>query len=147
MVHGFRWPWEFGQERQEHHLLPTTTFRSQKGQKWPKGSQNPRTARKLWAQTKSAKIQSYPHGGSRLDTILRNIKPKLSQQIPFRTPFMEIAENVRVLGKFCMKTAEICCSKTCVDNFGCCYGNQGWPEAVENQFFFLASIYFTRMAR
>ena len=35
-----------------------------------------------------------------------------------------------------MKTVEICCSKTCV-NFGRCYGNQGWAEAVENQMLFL----------
>ena len=48
---------------------------------------------------------------------------------------MEIAENVRVLGRFCMKAVEICCSKTCV-NFGHCYGNQGWAETVENQMFF-----------
>ena len=34
-----------------------------------------------------------------------------------------------------MKTVEICCSKTCV-NFGRCYGNQGWAEAVENQMLF-----------
>ena len=37
------------------------------------------------------------------DAIYRNIKPKFSQQIPFRTLFTEIARNVRVLGRFCMK--------------------------------------------
>ena len=35
-----------------------------------------------------------------------------------------------------MKTAEMCFSKTCV-KFGRCYGNQGWAEAVERQFFVL----------
>ena len=35
-----------------------------------------------------------------------------------------------------MKTAEMRFSKTCV-NFGRCYGNQGWAEAVEKQFFVL----------
>ena len=39
-----------------------------------------------------------------------------------------------------MKTVEICCSKTCV-NFGRCYGNQGWAEAVENQMLFLKLVH------
>ena len=30
-----------------------------------------------------------------------------------------------------MKTAKVCFSKACI-NFGCCYGNQGWADAVEN---------------
>ena len=33
-----------------------------------------------------------------------------------------------------MKTAKICCSKTCV-NFGQSCGNQGLAEVVENDFF------------
>ena len=45
---------------------------------------------------------------------------------------MEIAEHVRALGSFCLKTVEILCSKTCV-NSGRCNGYQGWAEAVENQ--------------
>ena len=35
-----------------------------------------------------------------------------------------------------MKTAEMCCSKTCV-KFGHCFGNQGWAEAVQKYFFVL----------
>ena len=66
----------------------------------------------------------------------RVIKPKPPQQIPCRTPFKDIAETFRVLGRFCMKTVEICCSKTCV-NFGRCYGIQRWAETVENQILFL----------
>ena len=69
------------------------------------------------------------------DAIQRNIEPKPSQQIPFRTPFKDIAEDFRVLGDFVWKLVEKCCSKTCV-NFGRCYGNQGWAETVENQMLF-----------
>ena len=42
-----------------------------------------------------------------------------------------------------MKTAEICCSKTCV-NFGRCYGNQAWAETVENQMHFLKICSFEK---
>ena len=44
------------------------------------------------------------------DAVKQNIKPKLPQQTPFGTLFMEIAKNPRVLGSFCMKTAEMCFS-------------------------------------
>ena len=33
-----------------------------------------------------------------------------------------------------MKTAKICCSKTCI-NFGRCNGNHGLAETVENDFY------------
>ena len=69
------------------------------------------------------------------DAILRNIGPKPSQQIPLRTPFIDMAENFRVLGDFVWKLVEKCCSKTCV-NFGRCYGNQRRAETVENQMLF-----------
>ena len=48
---------------------------------------------------------------------------------------MEIAGTFRILGRFSMRTAEICCSKTCF-NFGRCDDNQGWAEAVEKPNFF-----------
>ena len=48
---------------------------------------------------------------------------------------MEIAENVELWGTFCMKVAEMCCSKSsCGVNFGRCYGKQGWAEAVKKYF-------------
>ena len=63
------------------------------------------------------------------------LSPNLHKQIPFRTPFIDLAEHFRVWGDFVWKLVEICCSKTCF-NFGRCYGNQGWAETVENQTLF-----------
>ena len=43
---------------------------------------------------------------------------------------MERAKKHRGLVSFCMKTAEMCFSKTCI-NLGRCYGNQGWVRRLK----------------
>ena len=47
---------------------------------------------------------------------------------------MEIANKRRVLGSYCMKTAEMCFSKTSV-HFGRCYGNKEWAKTVKKYVF------------
>ena len=42
-------------------------------------------------------------------------------------------QNNSSSGETLGKTAEMFFSKTCV-KFRCCYGNERWPEAVENKF-------------
>ena len=64
------------------------------------------------------------------DTIRRNIKPKFPQKTTFGTLLMEIAKKTLSSVSVCMKTAEMCFSKTCI-NFGRCFGDQRWAQAVE----------------
>ena len=61
--------------------------------------------------------------------IKRKITPKFSEQTTFGQLFMEVAKKHRVLVNFCMKLPK-CVFQTRV-NFGRCYGNPGWAEAVE----------------
>ena len=46
------------------------------------------------------------------------------------TSDLTVARKRRVLMRFCMKTVEMCFSKTCI-NFGRCFDNQGLAEADE----------------
>ena len=73
---------------------------------------------------RSFKLEKCAKQYSHQDAVERNSEPKFQQQTKFATLFVERAKKRRAQVRFCMKTAEMCLSKTCV-NFGSCYGNQG----------------------